>query len=280
MRVWRGPCLDWLQHKWPDDFSPPWGGEVMMVKGHRVARITGYAAAAVPWTIVHGLGDGACRVTRLDLCCDLEGDLALPTCDAAVGSAERETWLRERGEREYAGSKGYTRYRGSAESELQWRAYRYNVAALADARPWLWHEEARLAGVDLAKVWRVEVQARGRLARALAAAPSITDAWAMLAPRWPDWPRVGPAETPWSIPPVRPAELRSAAELAARARKYIASQARRCAKKVGLAPDAARGLLQRVAMEALAELAGCGPDGVVESWDDDDDTIEGQGREE
>lgn len=174
---------------------------------------------------------------------------------------------------------GYTRYKGAKDSELQWRCYLYTLQGIEKKRPWLWREEARRAGVDELRSWRVEVQARGRLARALAAAPTIADAWAMLRPRWPEWPHVGPADTTGRLPPTKQAEVSAASELAERARRYITSQARRCARRVGLSPDETRDMLRRVSMEALAQLAGCGVDGVVESdhGEDDDEESRSEG---
>lgn len=252
-RVWRGPCLDWLQHTWADETSPPWGGEVSTFRGTRIAAITGYAAASVPWSVVQSLAEGNAHVTRMDLCVDVEG-YNLP----------HETYekLRERGERELAGVDGRTRYKGSKDSELQWRAYLYYEPE--KHRPWLWMQEAELAGVDVRKSWRIEVQTRGRIARQLAAMPSAAHAWTAITSRWPDWPRVHvDAVGSGRVVSHKAAEVTAAKVLADRCRAYIKSQARRCARKVGLTPDETRDLLLRVAVEALADLTGFHGDGIA-----------------
>lgn len=251
-RVWRGPCLDWLQHTWCDSVSPPWGGEVQSAHGVTIAAVTGYAAASIPWSVVQALAEGSAHVTRIDLCVDVEG-YNLPR--------ETEEVLRERGEREVVSGDGYTRYKGAGESELQWRAYLYFEPE--KKRPWLWLQEAADAGVDIKKSWRIEVQARGRLARQVARLPSIGAAWAALTTRWPLWPRVEVGDEPATrLVSHRAAEVASAKELADRCRAYVKSQARRAARKVGLSPEETRHMLLRVAVEALADLTGFRGDGI------------------
>lgn len=237
--AWRGPVLDYLQHRWPDEEPPPWAERTLEVYERRVAVTSGYLASTVPWDTVRGL-TGPHRLTRLDVCVDV----VLP--GHQLGARQEHECIN-------TSDTGETKYWGSPGSEVQWKIYRYRDYTLQ--RPFLWLQQAADAQVALEHTWRIELRARGRRARALAEASTLAEAWAWAQSFLPaGWPATVAAESP----PVQiDAAVELAAEqLAARLHKYVESQARRHGARVGLTAASARVLLADLARRALRHLAG------------------------
>lgn len=212
----------------------------MLVHERRVAVVSGYAAAQVPWEVIRGL-EGPTRLTRMDLCVDV----VLPGFKRGPRRPHEAVNVSDTGE---------TLYWGSPDSDLYWKLYRW--VDYEKARPFLWLQQASAAGVSLEDTWRIELRVRGRRARALAQAETLAQAWAWAQNSLPSgWPETAAAETP---PEEVDEALELAAEqLAARVVKYVESQARRYSRRVGLG-DAAHGrlVLADIARRTLRQLQG------------------------